>query len=69
VERKTVSGIMVTLLLVSMVTVALNVQSAKASGTIYIRADGAVDPPFSKWVMSFIAGSKHKVLFLTRNIR
>jgi parallel beta-helix repeat protein len=43
--RKTVSGIMVTLLLAGMLTLAFNVQPAKASGTIYIRADGSIDPP------------------------
>jgi parallel beta-helix repeat protein len=32
-------------LLVGMLNVAFNVQNAKASGTIYIRADGSVDPP------------------------
>jgi len=43
-ERKAVSGIMMTLLLTSMLTLALNIQPVKASGTIYIRADGSVDP-------------------------
>ena len=32
------------LLLTSMLTLAFNVQPVKASGTIYIRADGSVDP-------------------------
>jgi len=36
---------MLTLLLTSMLTLAFNVQPLKASGTIYIRADGSVDPP------------------------
>jgi parallel beta-helix repeat protein len=44
-ERKTVSGIMLTLLLIGMLTLAFNIQPDKASGTIYIRADGSVDPP------------------------
>jgi len=43
--RKTVSGIMLTLLLVSMLTLAFNIQSVKANGTIYIRANGSIDPP------------------------
>jgi len=43
-ESKAVSGIMLTLLLISMLTLAFNVQPAKAFGTIYIRADGSVDP-------------------------
>jgi parallel beta-helix repeat protein len=45
-ERKIVSGIMLTLfLLISMLTLAFNIQPVKASGTIYIRADGSIDPP------------------------
>ncbi len=43
--RKAVSIIMLTLLLTSMLTFAYNIQPVKASGTIYIRADGSVDPP------------------------
>jgi len=43
--RKIVSGIMLTLLLVSMGTLAFNIQPVKAIGTIYIRADGSIDPP------------------------
>jgi parallel beta-helix repeat protein len=44
--RKTVSGILLFLLLVSTLTVAFNIQPAKAEGgTIYIRADGSIDPP------------------------
>jgi len=44
--RKIVSGIMLTLfLLISMLTLAFNIQPVKASGTIYIRADGSIDPP------------------------
>jgi parallel beta-helix repeat protein len=42
--KKTVSGIMLTLLLTSMLTLAFNIGSVKASGTIYIRADGSIDP-------------------------
>jgi parallel beta-helix repeat protein len=44
--RKTVSGIMLFLLLVSTLTVAFNIKPVKAEGgTIYIRADGSIDPP------------------------
>jgi parallel beta-helix repeat protein len=43
--KKTVSGMMLTLLMLSMLTLAINIQPVKASGTIYIRADGSVDPP------------------------
>jgi parallel beta-helix repeat protein len=43
--HKTVSGIMLTLLMLNMLTLAFNIQPVKASGTIYIRADGSIDPP------------------------
>jgi parallel beta-helix repeat protein len=33
------------LLLAGLLTLAFNIQPAKASGTIYIRADGSIDPP------------------------
>ena len=42
--RRTVSAIMLTLLLTSMLTLAFNIQPVKASETIYIRADGSIDP-------------------------
>jgi parallel beta-helix repeat protein len=38
---------MVVLLLVGMSTSALNIQPVKASGPIYIRADGSIDPPMA----------------------
>ena len=41
---KAVSGIMLTLLLTSMLTLTFNIQLVKAGGTIHIRADGSVDP-------------------------
>jgi parallel beta-helix repeat protein len=44
-EKKTASAIMLTLLLTGMLTLAFNIQPVKASGTIYIRADGSIDPP------------------------
>ena len=42
--ERTVSGITLTLLLIGMLTLAFNIQPVEASGTIYIRADGSVDP-------------------------
>jgi parallel beta-helix repeat protein len=36
---------MQTLLSISMLTLAFNIQRVEASGTIYIRADGSIDPP------------------------
>jgi parallel beta-helix repeat protein len=45
VLRRTVSGIMLILLLASMLMLAFNIQPVRASGTIYIRADGSIDPP------------------------
>lgn len=44
-ERKAVSGIMLILLLIGILALLSDIQSAKASGTIYIRPDGSVDPP------------------------
>jgi parallel beta-helix repeat protein len=41
--RKTVSGILLFLLLVSTLTAAFNIQPVKASGTVYIRADGSIE--------------------------
>jgi len=43
--KKTFSGMMLILLLMSMLTLAINIQTVKASETIYIRADGSIDPP------------------------
>jgi len=44
-EKKAASAIMLTLLLTSMWALAFNIQPVKAEGTIYIRADGSIDPP------------------------
>jgi parallel beta-helix repeat protein len=44
-KGKIVPAIMLTLLLTSMLTLAFNIQPVKATGTIYIRADGSIDPP------------------------
>jgi parallel beta-helix repeat protein len=43
--KSTVMVCMVTLVLVSTLTVAFNIRPIKASGTIFIRADGGIDPP------------------------
>ena len=42
-NRKLVSEVMVTLLLLGMLALTFNVHPAEASGTIYIRADGSVE--------------------------
>lgn len=42
--RKTIFGILFALLSIGVLTYAFNIQSVKASGTIYIRADGSVEP-------------------------
>jgi len=43
--KRALSTFMFVLLLVGMFTFAFNTRNVKASGTIYIRADGSVDPP------------------------
>jgi len=43
--KRSLSGIMVILLITSMLALAFSIQPVKASGTIYIRADGSIDPP------------------------
>jgi parallel beta-helix repeat protein len=45
IEQKSTQLIMLTLLLMSMLILTINIQPVKASGTIYIRIDGSVDPP------------------------
>jgi len=44
-NRQIVSAITFTLLLIGTLTLTFNVPSVKTTGTIYIRADGSVDPP------------------------
>lgn len=44
-KKKIVSGIVIILLVVSILSSAFNILSVKASGTIYIRPDGSIDPP------------------------
>ena len=43
--KRVFSVVMFVLLLTSMLTLVFNIQPVKASGTVYIRADGSVDPP------------------------
>jgi parallel beta-helix repeat protein len=43
--RTTVSTIILVLLLASMFAIAFNIPQVKASGIIYVRADGSIDPP------------------------
>jgi len=45
--RKVFSAIMLTLLLIGLFSLAINVKPAKSewTGTVYIRADGSIDPP------------------------
>jgi len=45
--KRIVSGVVATLLLVSMLTFAFNIQPVKGewTGTVYILADGSIDPP------------------------
>jgi len=43
-KKKVLSIIMLTLLVISMLSLAFNIQQVKALGTIYIRADGSVFP-------------------------
>jgi parallel beta-helix repeat protein len=42
---KNVRGVVLILILVGISTLALNIQPTKASGTVYIRPDGSIDPP------------------------
>jgi parallel beta-helix repeat protein len=39
------TGVLVTLSLINMLALAFNIQPVEASGTIYIRSDGSIDPP------------------------
>ncbi len=43
-KRKAIAGLVLTAFLIGMLTLTFNIQPIKASGTIYIRADGSVDP-------------------------
>ncbi|UCE15779.1 MAG: right-handed parallel beta-helix repeat-containing protein [Candidatus Bathyarchaeota archaeon] len=54
IRIKAVSGILLTLLLIGMLTLAFNIQLVKASGTIYtIRADGSVEGISEEWSRTF----------------
>jgi hypothetical protein len=39
------SAIMMSLLVLGTIGLVFNVQTVRASGTVYIRADGSIDPP------------------------
>jgi len=43
-KKKAVSGIMLTILFIGALTLAFNTQQVEAGGTIYIRADGGIEP-------------------------
>jgi parallel beta-helix repeat protein len=47
-KRKIVSGTMLILLIIITLTLASSVQPVKASETIYIRADGSIEPPTAR---------------------
>lgn len=44
-RKSVVSGIMLPMLLMGMLTLTSNTQPVRATGTIYIKADGSIDPP------------------------
>jgi parallel beta-helix repeat protein len=43
--KSIVTAFMVTLILIGMLTFTLDIKPVRANGTIYIRADGSIDPP------------------------
>jgi len=65
--RKAVSGIILILLLTTVLTLAFNIQTAKSdwtwTETIYIRADGSIDPPTAP-----ISTTDNMTYTLTENI-
>ena len=61
--RRVKSLLMSTLILLSMLTLAFNVQPIEAFGTIYIKADGSVDPPTAN-----ITSTDNVTYILTDNI-
>ena len=44
-RHQAIAGLILSLLFIGMLTLVLNTRQVKAGGTIYIRADGSVDPP------------------------
>jgi len=44
-KSKVITGLVLTLFLIGMLTLAFNIQPVKASGTICIMADGSIEPP------------------------
>jgi len=61
--ERTISGMLLTLILMSMSTLAFGIQPVEANGTIYIRADGSIDPP-----TALISSSDNVTYTLTSNI-
>lgn len=45
VRRKAAYSLTITILLTGILASIVNIQPVKANGTIYIRADGSIDPP------------------------
>jgi parallel beta-helix repeat protein len=45
--RRVFSELVLLILLMGTLTLAVNIQPVRASGTIYIRADGSIDPPYA----------------------
>ncbi|MGD0978211.1 MAG: hypothetical protein ABR962_03620 [Candidatus Bathyarchaeia archaeon] len=44
-SKRQFSAIMMSLLVLATLALAFNVQPVRASGTVYIRANGSIDPP------------------------
>jgi len=59
---KAVTGIVLTVLVIGMLALAFDIQPVKASGTIYIRADGSIDPPTAN-----TTSADHVTYYLTDN--
>ena len=44
-SKRALSGLVIVVLIISTIVFAFKIQPARAEGTVYIRADGSVDPP------------------------
>ena len=51
-SKRSVASLSIVLLLVGSFTFLLQIQPATADGTIYIRADGSIDPPSAPIIRS-----------------
>jgi parallel beta-helix repeat protein len=72
VNGKFVSGLLCVVVLVGVLALSFNVLPAKASGTIYIRSDGSIDPPTanittSDYVTYTFNGSIEDSIVIERN--